>query len=178
MGSVLDRRLLGTNSAARSDQPFTLAGLPRIDVHTHFSNHWGSLEEVMELRDTINEQLRADLAILISPGRADRLDLGRCASGIRGESKIDPLANDPVFDKMEPIGMVAASTHVANPCGTFGQRTEWFPDPVEFWRQQRASELVFRKHSRLTVGNDRLLWLCYSDEQLDYLRYMLRPVPT
>ena len=90
--------------------------------------------------------------------------------------QIDQAANDPIFDKMEQIGMVAASPHVTNPCGTFGRRTEWFPEPVEFWRQQRAWENVLKKHPRLVVVNAHMLWLCYSDEQLDYLRYMLNDV--
>jgi len=87
--------------------------------------------------------------------------------------QIDRAANDPIFNKMEEIGMVAASPHVANPCGTFGRRSQWFSDPVEFWRQQRAWENVLKKHPRLVVVNAHMLWLCYSDEQLDCLRYML-----
>jgi predicted TIM-barrel fold metal-dependent hydrolase len=91
--------------------------------------------------------------------------------------QIDLPANDPIFDKMEQIGMVAASPHVTNPCGTFGRRTEWFSEPVEFWRQQHAWENVLKKHPRLVVVNAHMLWLCYSDEQLDYLRYMLKTHP-
>lgn len=91
--------------------------------------------------------------------------------------QIDRAENEPIFSKMEEIGMVAASPHVTNPCGTFGRRTEWFSGPVEFWRQQRAWENVLKKHPRLTVVNAHLLWLCYSDEQLDCLRYMLETYP-
>jgi len=91
--------------------------------------------------------------------------------------QIDRESNDPIFDRMEAIGMVAASPHVTNPCGTFGRRTEWFSEPVEFWRQQRAWENVLKKHPRLVVVNAHLLWLCYSDEQLDCLRYMLETYP-
>lgn len=91
--------------------------------------------------------------------------------------QIDLPANDPTFDRMEQIGMVAASPHVANPCGTFGRRTEWFAEPVEFWRQQHAWENVLKKHPRLVVVNAHMLWLCLSDEQLDYLRYMLTTYP-
>jgi len=91
--------------------------------------------------------------------------------------QIDQAANDPTFDRMEQIGMVAASPHVANPCGTFGRRTQWFSEPVEFWRQQHAWENVLKKHPRLVVVNAHMLWLCLSDEQLDYLRYMLATYP-
>ena len=99
--------------------------------------------------------------------------LSRLAAGVQ----IDHPANDPIFATMEQIGMVAASPHVANPCGTYGRRTEWFAEPVEFWRQQHAWENVLKKHPRLVVVNAHMLWLCYSDEQLDYLRYMLKTYP-
>jgi hypothetical protein len=85
--------------------------------------------------------------------------------------QVDHPANDPVFYKMEQISMVAASVHVADPSGAFGKRTEWFSEPVEFWRQQHAWENVLKKHPSLVVVNAHMLWLCYSDEQLDYLRY-------
>ncbi|MFH1265907.1 MAG: amidohydrolase family protein [Planctomycetota bacterium] len=91
--------------------------------------------------------------------------------------EVDHPANDPIFYKMEQISMVGASVHVADPNGTFGRRTEWFPEPVEFWRQQHAWENVLKKHPRLIVVNAHMLWLCYSDEQLDYLRYMLTTYP-
>lgn len=91
--------------------------------------------------------------------------------------QVDHPANDPTFYKMEQIGMVGASVHVADPSGTWGRRTEWFPEPVEFWRQQHAWENVLRKHPKLVVVNAHMLWLCHSDEQLDYLRYMLTTYP-
>jgi predicted TIM-barrel fold metal-dependent hydrolase len=92
--------------------------------------------------------------------------------------QVDHPANDPTFYKMEQIGMIAASPHVANPCGTFGRRTTgWIPDPVEFWRQQHAWENVLKKHPNLVVVNAHMLQLCYSDEQIDYLRYMLATYP-
>jgi hypothetical protein len=91
--------------------------------------------------------------------------------------QIDHPANTPTFDKMEQIGMVATSPHVSNPCGTFGKRTEWFSEPVEFWRQQHAWETVLKRHPKLVVVNAHMLWLCLSDEQLDYLRYMLTTYP-
>jgi len=78
---------------------------------------------------------------------------------------------------MEQIGMVAASPHVTTPCGTLGRRTQWFSEPVEFWRQQHAWENVLKKHPRMVVVNAHMLWLCLSDEQLDYLRYMLKTYP-
>lgn len=209
---------LALGGAARAEGPFTLETMPRVDVHTHIGNDWKTLDEVMELRKAIQEQLHADMAMFISLGRAEPPDLdemrkryqGRiqfCISdftikdglrfspqeltewrkrGVMGFKfypgwergvQIDLPANDPTFDRMEQIGMVAASPHVANPCGTFGRRTEWFAEPVEFWRQQHAWENVLRKHPRMTVVNAHMLWLCLSDEQLDYLRYMLKTYP-
>lgn len=92
--------------------------------------------------------------------------------------QIDHAANDPVFYKMEQIGMVGASVHVANPCGIYGRRTTgWIPDPIVYWQHQRAWENVLKKHPDLVVVNAHMLWLCYSDEQLDYLRYMLTTYP-
>ncbi len=91
--------------------------------------------------------------------------------------EVDHAANDATFYKMEQIGMVGASVHVTDPNGSYGRRTEWFPEPVEFWRQQHAWENVLKKHPRLVVVNAHMLWLCHSDEQLDYLRYMLKTYP-
>lgn len=199
---------------------FTLATMPRVDVHTHVGNTWQLLDQVIELRRSLQEQRQADLAICISLGRAEPPDMaelrqryqGRiqyCVSdyniqkgipfrfppeelvhwqqqGVAGFKfypgwqrgmQIDGPDYEPMFRKMEEIGMVAASPHVTNPCGTFGRRTEWFDEPVEFWRQQRAWENVLKRHPRLVVVNAHLLWLCYSDEQLDCLRYMLHTYP-
>ncbi len=205
-------------STDRTGSRFTLATMPRIDVHTHLGNTWKVLDEAMLLRQSLREQLHVEMAMWISLGSADPPDMdelrkryqGRiqfCISdftikdglkfspqelvqwqkrGVAGFKfypgwqrgvQIDQAANDPTFDKMEQIGMVAASPHVTNPCGTFGRRTEWFPEPVEFWRQQRAWENVLKKHPRLVVVNAHMLWLCYSDEQLDCLRYMLTTYP-
>ncbi|MFA5193555.1 MAG: amidohydrolase family protein [Verrucomicrobiia bacterium] len=206
------------SGGAQAKSPFTLATMPRIDVHTHIGNAWKTLDEVMELRKAVQEQLHADLALFIGLGRAEPPDLdemrkryeGRiqfCISdftikdglrfspqelvewqkrGVMGFKfypgwqrgvQIDQPANDPTFYAMEQIGMVATSPHVSNPCGTFGKRTEWFAEPVEFWRQQHAWENVLKKHPQLVIVNAHMLWLCLSDEQLDYLRYMLTTYP-
>lgn len=218
IGALLIAACLAPVGAAEAETKFTLATMPRIDVHTHIGNDWNTLDEVMELRRAIQKQLHADMAMWIGLGRAEPPDMdelrkryqGRiqfCISdytikdgfrfspqelvewqrrGVMGFKfypgweygvEVDHAANDPTFDKMEQIGMVAASPHVADPCGTFGRRTEWFPEPVEFWRQQHAWENVLKKHPRLVVVSAHMLWLCYSDEQLDYLRYMLRTYP-
>jgi len=214
----------GTTTAAEDaappESPFTMATMPRVDVHTHVGNTWPALDQVMELRRSLREQRDADLAMCFGLGRAEPPDLAELRTRYQGRIQfcisdydlqngkpfrfspddlarwhergvvgfkfypgwkrgiqIDRPENAPIFDKMEEIGMVAASPHVTNPCGTFGRRTEWFPEPVEFWRQQRAWENVLKKHPRLVVVNAHMLWLCYSDEQLDCLRYMLATYP-
>jgi len=204
--------------AGEPEGKFTLATMPRIDVHTHIGNTWPVLDEVMELRQSLKKQLNVEMAMWISLGRAEPPDLVELAKRYQGRIQfcisdftikdglrfspqeliewqkrgvmgfkfypgwdrgvqIDKAEFTPVFSKMEEIGMVATSPHVTNPCGTWGRRSEWFAEPVEFWRQQRAWENVLKRHSRLVVVNAHMLWLCYSDEQLDVLRYMLKTYP-
>ena len=214
-----------TRDGSTAEEPrFTLATMPRVDVHGHIFADKSAAANYMALRESLREQLGVEMAAWISLGGGWKADIpapselvelqagcdGRIrfciydykiddgfryspeelaawhkdgAAGFKfypGWQKgvqIDAPAYTPVFEKMEEIGMVAASPHVTNPCGTFGRRTEWFPEPVEFWRQQRAWENVLKRHPRLTVVNAHMLWLCYSDEQLDCLRYMLSTYP-
>ncbi|MDZ7618655.1 MAG: amidohydrolase family protein [Patescibacteria group bacterium] len=210
------------NDGAPAEPSFTLATMPRIDVHGHILAKQEILDGYMALRKSIKEQLDVEMAMWISLGSRAQdlaaLDLpalhtrhdgrfrfciydyviedglrfspeelaqwhSRGAAGLKfypGWGKgvqIDAPEFTPVFEKMEELGMVAASPHVTNPCGTFGRRSEWFDEPVEFWRQQRAWEAVLKRHPRMTVVNAHMLWLCYSDEQLDVLRYMLSTYP-
>jgi len=219
-GAAVGQAAEDQGGEAKAKSPFTLATMPRIDVHTHIGNTWKALDDVMELRKAIRQRLDADLAICFSLGSADPPDMDELRKRYQGRIQfcisdfklklggpfrfspqelvdwqkrgvvgfkfypgwnpgiqIDRASNEPVFSKMEEIGLVAASPHVTNPCGTFGRRTEWFQEPVEFWRQQRAWENVLKKHPRMVVVNAHMLWLCYSDEQLDCLRYMLSTYP-
>jgi predicted TIM-barrel fold metal-dependent hydrolase len=209
---------MGLGGVAQAESPFTLATMPRIDVHTHLRSDWKSLDQVPVLRQAMRDQLHVDMAMWISLGSAEPPDMvelqkryqGRiqfCISDFKIEDglrfspqeladwqkrgvmgfkfypgwktgvQIDKPEYEPTFAQMEKIGMLATSPHVTNPCGTFGRRTEWFAEPVEFWRQQRAWENVIRRHPRLVIVNAHMLWLCYSDEQLDCLRYMLKTYP-
>lgn len=211
--------LLCVPTFAAAPSRFTLATMPRVDVHAHIQDKWDVLDEYMELRQAIRKQLNVEMAMWISVGGSGPPDLkelnrryqGRIlwaisdykmsdglkfspqelvewqARGAVGFKfypgwergvQVDHPANDPTYDKMEQIGMVGASVHVSNPCGTYGRRTTgWLPDPVEYWRQQHAWENVLKKHPKLVVVNAHMLQLCYSDEQLDYLRYMLSTYP-
>lgn len=83
----------------------------------------------------------------------------------------DPLF-EPTFAKMEQVGMLGASIHVAQP-----SPTEWCPNPLDFWRAQNAWERVLDRHPHLKVVNAHMLDHFNSDEQLDYLMYILETYP-
>jgi predicted TIM-barrel fold metal-dependent hydrolase len=85
---------------------------------------------------------------------------------------IDDPMFEPTFAKMEEIGMVGASIHVAQPCPT-----KWCEDPVKFWQAQNAWERVLDRHPKLKVVNAHMLDHFNSDEQLDYLMYVLEAYP-
>ncbi|MFC1526457.1 amidohydrolase family protein [Candidatus Latescibacterota bacterium] len=85
---------------------------------------------------------------------------------------IDRPEHDPVFDKMVEIGLPGASIHIAQPCPT-----SWCEDPIAFWQAQKAWERVLDRHPDLLVINAHMLDHFYSDEQLDYLDYMLTTYP-
>ena len=85
---------------------------------------------------------------------------------------IDDPANDPTFTKMEQIGMVGAGVHISQP-----YPTRWCEDPVEFWKAQNAWERVLDRHPRLKAVQAHMLDHFNSDEQLDYLSYVLETYP-
>ncbi len=85
---------------------------------------------------------------------------------------IDDPMFEPTFAKMEEIGMIGASIHVAQPCPT-----KWCDDPVRFWQAQNAWERVLDRHPKLKVINAHMLDHFNSDEQLDYLMYVLETYP-
>jgi len=87
-------------------------------------------------------------------------------------SAIDDPANDPTFYKMEQIGLPGASIHISQP-----YPTRWCEDPVKYWEAQNAWERVLDRHPRLMVVNAHMLDHFNSDEQLDYLAYMLETYP-
>ena len=81
---------------------------------------------------------------------------------------IDEPANDATFTKMEEIGMIGASVHISQP-----YPTKWCDDPVKFWEAHNAWERVLDRHPKLKVVNAHMLDHFNSDEQLDYLMYVL-----
>jgi len=66
--------------------------------------------------------------------------------GEKGFPYVDDPANEPMFRKMEELGILAASLHIADPNGPFGNRTRWCADPVEYWREITALSNVLEKH--------------------------------
>jgi predicted TIM-barrel fold metal-dependent hydrolase len=87
-------------------------------------------------------------------------------------SEVDDPANDPTFTKMAQLGLPGASIHISQP-----YPTEWCEDPVAFWEAQNAWERVLDRHPRMTVVNAHMLDHFHSDEQLDYLKYVLEAYP-
>ena len=85
---------------------------------------------------------------------------------------IDDPMFEPTFARMEKIGMLGASIHVSQPCPT-----KWCEDPVRFWQAHNAWERVLDRHPGLRVVNAHMLDHFYSDEQLDYLAYVLETYP-
>ena len=85
---------------------------------------------------------------------------------------IDVPANDATFTKMEEIGMIGASIHISQP-----YPTKWCEDPVKFWQAQNAWERVLDRHPKLKVVNAHMLDHFNSNEQLDYLTYVLKTYP-
>ncbi len=85
---------------------------------------------------------------------------------------IDEPANDATFTKMEEIGMIGASVHISQP-----YPTTWCDDPVKFWEAHNAWERVLDRHPKLKVVNAHMLDHFNSDEQLDYLMYILETYP-
>ncbi len=84
---------------------------------------------------------------------------------------IDHPANDVTLTKMEQIGMVGASVHISQP---YPRNCK---DPIKFWEAINAWERVLDRHPNLVVVNAHMINLFYSDEQLEYLQYVLETYP-
>ena len=84
---------------------------------------------------------------------------------------IDNPANEPTFLKMEQIGMIGASFHIAQP---YPRNCK---DPVKYWESINAWERVLDRHPKLVVVCAHMMDIFYSDEQLDYLQYFLETYP-
>ncbi|MEA3479291.1 MAG: amidohydrolase family protein [Bacteroidota bacterium] len=78
---------------------------------------------------------------------------------------------------MERIGFMAASIHIADPNGPWGERTDWLADPIEYWAEINAWRNVLEKHPGLIAVAAHGNWLLCQDAQIDYLRNMLATFP-
>ena len=83
-GAAVGQAAEDQGGEAKAKSPFTLATMPRIDVHTHIGNTWKALDDVMELRKAIRQQLDADLAMWISLGAADPPDMDELRKRYQG----------------------------------------------------------------------------------------------
>ncbi len=84
---------------------------------------------------------------------------------------VDNPANEPTFIKMEQLGFVGASVHISQP---YPRNCK---DPIKFWEAINAWERVLDRHPDMLVLNAHMLDLFYSDEQLEYLQYVLETYP-
>jgi predicted TIM-barrel fold metal-dependent hydrolase len=101
----------------------------------------------------------------------------RLKEGEKGFRYIDDPAHEATFSKMEEIGMIGASIHIADPNGPWGQRGKWLADPIEYWKEITAWRHVLEKHPKLVSVMAHSNWLVCQDAQLDYLRNMLATFP-
>jgi len=97
--------------------------------------------------------------------------------GEKGFPYVDDPANEPMFARMEELGILAASMHIADPNGPFGNRTPWCADPVEYWREITGLYNVLSRHPDLKVVAAHGSWLVCQDAQIDYLRFLLSTFP-
>jgi hypothetical protein len=97
--------------------------------------------------------------------------------GEKGFPYVDDPANEAMFARMEELGILAASLHIADPNGPFGNRTRWCADPVEFWREISGLYQVLNRHPDLKVVAAHGAWLVCQDAQIDYLRFLLSTFP-
>ncbi len=101
----------------------------------------------------------------------------RLKEGEKGFPYVDDPANEAMFAKMEELGILAASLHIADPNGPFGNRTPWCADPVEYWREITGLHNVLSKHPDLKIVAAHGSWLVCQDAQIDYLRFLLSTYP-
>ncbi|MFV2066879.1 MAG: hypothetical protein ACC645_07830, partial [Pirellulales bacterium] len=67
--------LLSVPAVASAASPFTLSTMPRVDVHAHIRDTWEVIDEYMQLRDALGEELDVEMAMWISLGSSGPPDL-------------------------------------------------------------------------------------------------------
>jgi predicted TIM-barrel fold metal-dependent hydrolase len=84
---------------------------------------------------------------------------------------IDAPVNEPVFAAMERLGLVGTCIHIGQ-----AHPRRW-QEPTHFWTAVQSWLRVMERHPRLVVVMAHMMNLFYSDEQLDFLRYVLETYP-
>ncbi len=85
---------------------------------------------------------------------------------------IDGPAHEPTFAAMERLGFLGTAIHISQP-----YPTKWCRDPVKHWRAHNAWERVLDRHPKLKVVQAHMAEHITSDDQLDYLKYVLETYP-
>ena len=163
---------LGTHKALVPDQERSLdAGRGRVlSCIADYSPHEGPAHRPEQLAARMDEGY---IGYKIWAGPHSR----RLKGGPGVYRYIDDPMHVETFAELERLGMVAASVHIADPNGPFGNRTPWMPDPVEYWREINAWRNVLVRHPGLNAVAAHANWLICQDAQLDYLRNMLATFP-
>ena len=76
---------------------------------------------------------------------------------------IDDPAHEATFSEMERIGLLGASVHIADPNGSWNERTAWLADPIEYWTEINSWRNVLEKHPKLLVVAAHGNWLLCQD---------------
>jgi predicted TIM-barrel fold metal-dependent hydrolase len=84
----------------------------------------------------------------------------------------DVPGNEPTFAKMEELGFLGASIHVSQP-----YPTKWCKSIIGFREAQNAWERVMDRHAKMKLVMAHMFNYNMSDEQLDYLQYVMETYP-
>ena len=84
----------------------------------------------------------------------------------------DVPGNEPTYAKMEQLGFLGASIHVSQP-----YPTKWCKSIIGFWEAQNAWERVMDRHPKMKLVMAHMFNYNMSDEQLDYLQYVMETYP-
>ncbi|MDP8246467.1 MAG: amidohydrolase family protein [Candidatus Hinthialibacter antarcticus] len=160
----------GSDAMENNDEAMAAGQGRMLCAISDYSSHDGLKYDPAELQQWLD---RGYVGYKIWAGPAGR-KLKPDEDGIRF---VDNPALEPTFAKMEEIGMVGASIHIADPNGPWGARTKWLPDPVAYWKEILAWRNVLERHPNLVVVNAHGMWSLCQDAQIDYLRNTLSTFP-
>ncbi len=84
----------------------------------------------------------------------------------------DAPGNEPTYARMEELGFLGASIHIAQP-----YPTKWCKSIIGFWEAQNAWERVMDTHPKMKLVMAHMFNYNMSDAQLDYLGYVMETYP-